>query len=198
MLILLILALVGSLLFCLAWYQSNWWGPRKKRRLLERGPLVKLIDWGFRPTENAYSGELFGKAAEVPIAFVGAVQGYATEISFGWTDRPHMLVRVFFEPGTRDYDTIMQGWPARIALVEKWPFRKDAFSQIAASCAPVYLDVIISYSLFPPKVPELLAWAEKLVDLLQNLHLNRMEYASGCELAASLLKYNRQRYTAFV
>ncbi|MFD1470624.1 hypothetical protein ACFQ48_20530 [Hymenobacter caeli] len=123
----------------LFWYQNNIWGPKKKKLLMQHGPLVELEKWQFRAVTNAFAGELVGKAAEVPLAFVGTTGGYATEVSIGWNCRPHILVRLFFEPGSRDYDEIMHAWKVLQAATATQEFRN-------CFVAPVYVDAELAYN----------------------------------------------------
>ncbi len=187
MIILLLIAAVAGAVLGLFWYQAARWGPRTKAASLRRGPLLALRGWGFEPTTEAFAGELLGEAAETPLAFVGAVNGYATEVSFGWVEQPHLLVRVFFEPGSRDYDEIMHAWQALQAATEEWDFGESFF------CAPVYADARLSYSIRPPKAQQVIGLAEQITRGLLGLGVGPIAYRAGCAVAAYVLAFSKRR-----
>lgn len=190
---LICLAAVAGLHYGVSWYNDNIWGPKQKRRLMESGPLVQLSQWGFKPFNNAFSGELIGGAASVPVAFVGTVKDYAVEVSYGWTGKPHLIVRVFFGPVSRDYDAIMDAWHKQQGIVANWKFGGDFFNPIVLFCAPVYIDATLPYSASSPKASKLMMLAERITHELQLLDRAPLEYAAACELAADVLQESRRR-----
>ncbi len=187
--LLLVAALIGAVLGWV-WYRYARWGPRTKAASLVRGPLPALRRWGFEPTADAFAGELVGAAAKSPFAFVGTVNGYATEISFGWVERPHVLVRVFFDPGSRHSDEIMAAWRARRPATNGWNFGESFF------CAPVYADARLSYYFQPPAPQQIVGLAEQLTEGLLGLGVAPIAYRAGCALAWQVLAADKSQAAA--
>ena len=187
MLITVVIIAVFSTYYLLFWYQDAIWGPRKKQQLMQRKPLVELQAWGFAPVTNAFVGELRGKAAMLPLAYVGNMRGYATEVSFGWTEQPHILVRVFFDPLSRDYDAVILNWKGVQATTKSWRFGE------LFSCAPVYIDARLSYNIWPPSAEKIIDLAEQMVCALDAISLARIPYAEACALAEYVLATSKSR-----
>ena len=179
--------------YLVGWYNDTIWGPKEKNKLMKAGPLVALGAWGFKPTENAFSGELFGWAKATPVAFVGTINGFAVEASFGWASEPYLMVRVFFDPGSHDYNDIMEAWRVQQIQAKQWKLDKGLLHPVVLFCAPVYVDVTLSYQSHPPKAAKLIALAEQLVVELQRLHRSPLDYSSACDLANAVLLESKRR-----
>ena len=180
----------------LFWLQENRWQPRHKLNALTEGPLSSLARWGFNPTYHAFAAELTGGAATVPVAMIGTVQRYAVEASFGWNDENYLLVRVFFEPPSRDYDLLVQAWRAQQKQAKQWDFAKGFFKSFSLFCAPVYIDATFSYANSPPEPHELLAVSESIIKELQASSRMPLAYEAACDLANNVLQESKRRTAA--
>lgn len=189
----LLAAAVTGGLCCLFWYNENVWRPRRKLKLLSKGPLADLAPWGFEPTYQAFAAELTGGAAKAPVAMIGTIQGYAVEASFGWADEEYLMIRVFFEPPTRDYEAIMQNWQVQQALTKKWKFAKGFLKAFNLFCAPVYIDATFFYTNKPPEATKLILLSEQIINELKELQRPPLGYIAACELANEVLRESRHR-----
>ena len=190
LIILVVVAAMGIFIGVLFWYENNWWRPRQKQVLMRCGPLTALRSRGFVPTAAAFAGELVGSAALAPVAFVGTVSGYATEVSYGWTERTHVLVRVFFEPGSHDYEEIMHSWHTNMVWTNEWNFAEGAY------CAPVYADAQLPYWFQCPSMEQMVALAEKITQHLKALGKAPITYEPGRDLAMQVLAESKSRSEA--
>lgn len=187
--------MLGS--FCwLSWRRENAWQPSRKLKSITEGSLPKLASWGFKPTYQAFAAELTGGAAKVPVAMVGTLQGYAVEASFGWNDEEYLMIRVFFEPPSRNYEALMQAWRTQQAQAKKWKFAKDFFKPFSLFCAPVYIDATFSYTNSPPEPNKLLIVAEQIISELQATRRVPLAYDAACKLANDVIQESKRRTTS--
>jgi hypothetical protein len=192
---LIILAMLGSFGW-LSWLRENRWQPKRKLKALTEGQLAKLVRWDFKPTYQAFAAELTGGAATVPVAMIGTVQQYAVEVSFGWNDEDYLLVRVFFEPPSHDYDLLMQAWRAQQKQAKQWQFAKGFFKSFSLSCAPVHVDATFSYANSPPEPQELLTVAESITKELRASLRVPLAYEAACNLATNVSQESKRRIAA--
>jgi hypothetical protein len=192
---LIVLAMLGSFGW-LSWLRENRWQPRRKLKALTEVPLAKLARWGFKPTYQAFAAELKGGAAAVPVAMIGTVQQYAVEASFGWNDEDYLLVRVFFEPPSRDYNPLMQAWRAQQKQAKQWQFAKGFFKPFSLLCTPVHVDAIFSYANSPPEPQELLTVAESIIKELRASLRVPLAYETACNVATNVSQESKRRTAA--
>ena len=188
-----LLVLLLGVFWWLSWRQENVWRPRRKLKKLTELPLLGFYRWGFKPTHQAFVGELHGGAARVPVAMVGKVDGYSVEVSFGWNDEEYYVVRVFFESPSRDYEVIMHAWRTQQAHAKQWSFATDFFKPFSLFCAPVYVDATFSYANSPPEPGELLTVAENIVKELQASSRAPLAYEAACALANDVIQESKRR-----
>ncbi|RZJ61692.1 MAG: hypothetical protein EOO58_01480 [Hymenobacter sp.] len=124
---------------------------------------------------------------------IGELADYPVEVSFGWTDEEYYVVRVFFEPPSRDYEAILSAWRTQQAQAKQWKFAKSFFKPFCLSCAPVYVDATFSYANSPPESGELLAVAENIIRELQASLRAPLAYEAACKLASDVLQESKRR-----
>ncbi|TVT37917.1 hypothetical protein FNT36_22435 [Hymenobacter setariae] len=190
--ILIALAILGGIRW-LFWIQENRWLPRRKLEALTKAPLVNLARWGFKPTHQAFAAKLTGGAATMPVAMIGTIQDYAVEISFGWHDERYLMVRVFFEPPSYDYELLMQAWRAQQHQAKHWKFATSFFRPFRLLCAPVYVDATFYYASWPPEPEELLTVADDIIKELQSSSRAPLAYKAACTLANDVIQESKRR-----
>jgi enoyl-CoA hydratase/carnithine racemase len=124
---------------------------------------------------------------------VGEIGSYSVEVSFGWTDEEHYVVRVFFEPPSRAYEAIMHAWRTQQMQAKQWKFAKGFLKPFHLFCAPVYADATFSCVNSPPEAGEMLTAAENIIKELRASLRTPLAYEAACTLANDVMQESKRR-----